>query len=71
MQLEGENEIDFSDAHFQNRVFAIVGETGAGKSSLLDAISLALYAQTTRLKSDVSQLITKGCSNSFSEVLFE
>jgi len=69
--LEGENEIDFSDAHFQNRVFAIVGETGAGKSSLLDAISLALYAQTTRLKSDVEQLITKGYSNSFSEVLFE
>lgn len=69
--LEGENEIDFSDAHFQNRIFAIVGETGAGKSSLLDAISLALYAQTTRVKSDVSQLITKGCADSFCEVMFK
>lgn len=69
--LEGENEIDFSDAHFQNRIFAIVGETGAGKSSLLDAISLALYAQTTRVKSDVAQLITKGCFDSFCEVTFE
>ena len=69
--LKGENEIDFSQANFQNRIFAIVGATGAGKSTILDAISLALYAQTTRLKKDVHHLITKQCSDSFSEVIFE
>ncbi|SFV61711.1 Exonuclease SbcC [hydrothermal vent metagenome] len=69
--LKGENEIDFSQAHFQNRIFAITGATGAGKSTLLDAITLALYAQTTRLKQNTDGFITKQCSDSFCEVCFE
>jgi exonuclease SbcC len=69
--LKGENEIDFSHAHFQNRIFAIVGATGAGKSTLLDAISLALYAQTTRLKGDVAKIMSNSASDSFAEVTFE
>ncbi|NEW60236.1 AAA family ATPase, partial [Sulfurovum sp. bin170] len=69
--LKGENEIDFSQAHFQNRIFAITGATGAGKSTLLDAISLALYAQTTRLKQNTDGFISKQCNNSFCEVCFE
>ncbi len=69
--LKGENEIDFSQAHFQNRIFAITGETGAGKSTLLDAISLALYAQTTRLKKNTDGFISKQCKDSFCEIHFE
>jgi exonuclease SbcC len=69
--LKGENEIDFNQAHFQNRIFAIIGATGAGKSTLLDAISLALYAQTTRLKKNTDAFISKQCSDSFCEVSFE
>jgi len=30
-------------------IFAITGATGAGKSTILDAICLALYAKTPRL----------------------
>jgi len=69
--LHGENEIDFREACFQDKIFAITGVTGAGKSTILDAITLALYAQTTRLKENVSEAISKECLDSFSEVTFE
>lgn len=49
--LRGEWHIDFRDPAFmQSNLFAITGPTGAGKSTLLDAICLALYHQTPRLK---------------------
>ena len=50
--LKGEWRIDFTQAPFaDNSLFAITGPTGAGKSTLLDAICLALYHETPRLKS--------------------
>jgi len=69
--LRGENEIDFTHAHFQDKIFAITGVTGAGKSTVLDVITLALYAQTTRLKENVSELISSSATDSFCEVTFE
>ena len=69
--LRGENKIDFREAYFQDKIFAITGVTGAGKSSILDAITLGMYAQTTRLKGDASAVISKGCLDSFCEVTFE
>ena len=69
--LTGENEIDFREACFQDKIFAITGVTGAGKSTILDAITLALYAQTTRLKENISEAISKECLDSFCEVIFE
>lgn len=39
-------EIDFSDAE----LFALVGPTGSGKSSIVDAITFALYGSVPRLK---------------------
>ncbi|MCF2857778.1 AAA family ATPase [Pseudoalteromonas sp. SMS1] len=48
-----EAEIDFTKAPLKNTgLFAITGETGAGKSTMLDAICLAFYGKTARLKSD-------------------
>ncbi len=69
--LQGEHEVDFTQTCFQKGIFAITGATGAGKSSLLDAICVALYSQTPRLGSAVDALISQGSSNSFSEVTFQ
>ena len=51
-----------TEISFENRsLFAIVGPTGAGKSSLLDGICFALYGKTPRQKQSPEKLI---CSRS-------
>ncbi len=47
--LEGISEIDFTKEPLVSAgIFAITGATGAGKSTILDALCLALFAQTPR-----------------------
>lgn len=47
--LEGNTEIDFcSEPLCSAGIFAITGPTGAGKSTILDALCLALYSKTPR-----------------------
>lgn len=49
--LSGETEIDFSREPLCSAgIFAITGVTGAGKSTILDALCLGLYAQTPRFE---------------------
>ena len=49
--LYGHWRIDFTHPDYvRNPLFAIIGPTGSGKSSLLDAISLGLYGQTPRMQ---------------------
>lgn len=49
--LGGHWHIDFTVANYRTSpLFAITGSTGSGKSSILDAVSLALYGETPRVK---------------------
>ena len=72
--LKGEWKIDFQDQAFQeNALFVITGQTGAGKSTILDAICLALYQQTPRLDKltqSKNELMTRGTGDCYAEVEF-
>ncbi|GKW48823.1 AAA family ATPase [Halomonas sp. NCCP-2165] len=49
--LPGPLALDFTDSPLRDAgLFAITGPTGAGKSTLLDALCLALYGNTPRLR---------------------
>lgn len=72
--LAGEHEIDFTNPIFTNTgIFAITGKTGTGKTSLLDAMTLALYGKTPRVSISQSEnpVMTRGEFDCFSELTIE
>ncbi len=73
--LYGEWFIDFTEpVYAANGIFAIVGPTGSGKSTILDAICLALYGMTPRLDKVVkssNEIMSRKTAECFAEVVFE
>jgi exonuclease SbcC len=73
--LTGEWCIDFTDPAFAaDGLFAITGPTGSGKTTILDALCLALYGQTPRLgkltQSD-NEVMSRQTGECSAEVRFE
>ena len=73
--LYGEWVIDFTDPEYvSNGIFALTGQTGVGKSTILDAICLALYGATPRLgkiTKSGNEIMSRQTGECYAEVLFE
>ena len=72
--LRGEWSINLEDkAYTSNGIFAVTGPTGAGKTTIFDAVCLALYGRTPRLSSvsaSTNEVMSKGTGECFAHVTF-
>ena len=73
--LVGEWEIDLTHPSFaSDGIFAITGPTGAGKTTILDAICLALYGRTPRLNKVTksgNEIMSRQTGECYAEIMFE
>jgi len=73
--LIGEWNIDFTHPEYlSDGIFAITGPTGAGKTTIMDAICLGLYGRTPRLDKvtkSSNEIMSRRTGECFAEVAFE
>lgn len=72
--LKGAWTIDFQAPDFRSGIFAIVGPTGSGKTTILDAICLALYGHTPRIGSitqNANEVMNRDCDSCRSSLEFK
>src|SRR5512135_291048 len=69
--MHGEWEIRFDQPPLADtRLFAIVGPNGSGKTTILDAVTLALYGETPRLRNPERAIMNWQALDAYSEVTF-
>ncbi|KFZ44654.1 hypothetical protein KD27_04680, partial [Smithella sp. D17] len=73
--LTGEWHIDFTHPDYSSDgIFAIIGPTGSGKTTILDAICLGLYGRTPRLEKvtkSTNEIMSRQAGECYAEVTFE
>lgn len=73
--LAGEWQVDFTHPDYaSDGIFAITGPTGAGKTTILDAVCLGLYGRTPRLDrvtKSGNEIMSRQTGECFAEVTFE
>jgi exonuclease SbcC len=69
--LKGEHDIDFLEIQRGSPLFAITGETGAGKSSILNSIGLALYGEIYKKNINQIDVVTLGEKEGSIELIFQ
>ena len=72
--LKGAWTIDFQAPDFRSGIFAIVGPTGSGKTTSLDAICLALYGHPPRIGSitqNANEVMNRDCDSCRSSLEFQ
>jgi exonuclease SbcC len=69
--LRGEQEINFREIQEQSPLFAITGETGAGKSTILNCVGLALYGDIYKKNVNQPDVVTLGEKDAAIELLFQ
>lgn len=69
--LRGEHTVSFADVSAHSNLFAITGETGAGKSTILNSIGLALYGEIFKKRLEQIDVITLGEYEGQIELIFQ